>query len=110
MDRNTGEISGLVGLGSPPLHSPTLTYHPTVALMRRRLSCNGAAGRAAGYAGVGSGGALPTVGPSLPTSTTTSYQLMQGGALPTKGSPMPTTAFSQLAFLADSPADAGGCA
>ena len=78
MDRNTGEISGLVGLGSPPLHSPTLTYYPTVALMRRRLSCNGAPGRAAGYAGVGSGGALPTVGPSLPTSTTTSYQLMQG--------------------------------
>ena len=53
-------------------------YYPTVALMRRRLSCNGAPGRAAGYAGVGSGGALPTVGPSLPTSTTTSYQLMQG--------------------------------
>ena len=112
MDRNTGEISGLVGLGSPPLHSPTLTYYPpTVALMRRRLSCNGAPGRAAGYAGVGSGGALPTVGPSLPTSTTTSYQLMQGAALPTKGSPsLPTTAFSQLPFLPDSPAGAGGCA
>ena len=72
-----GKSRGLLALAPPPLHSPTtLTYHPTVALMRRRLSCNGAPASAAGYAGVGSRGALPTVAPSSLPTTTTLHQLM----------------------------------
>ena len=73
-----GKSRGLLALAPPPptAQPTTLTYHPTVALMRRRLSCNGAPASAAGYAGVGSRGALPTVGPSSLPTTTTLPQLM----------------------------------